>query len=105
MASTLSVTIEYLNLNPVSLVDHTSPSILSMKNSPALFTRSMLWEYTSRARANDVRLSCGRVGCGEAGQAHARDVGKGLGATASGAAAGEVRDDISVPMELGPHHH
>lgn len=44
---------------------------------------------------------CGRVGCGEAGQAHARDVGKGLGAAASGAAAGEVRDDIPISKELG----
>lgn len=44
---------------------------------------------------------CGRVGCGEAGQTHARDVGKGLGAAASGAAAGEVRDDIPISKELG----
>ncbi len=44
---------------------------------------------------------CGRVGRGEAGQAHARDVGKGLGAAASVAAAGEVGDDILISKELG----
>ena len=48
---------------------------------------------------------CGRVGCGEAGQAHARDVGKGLGAAASGAAAGEVGDDIFISKELGSCYH
>lgn len=48
---------------------------------------------------------CGRVGCGEAGQTHARDVGKGLGAAASGAAAGEVRDDIPISKELGSCYH
>lgn len=48
---------------------------------------------------------CGRVGCGEAGQARSRDVGKGPGAAASGAAAGEARDDIPVSKELGPCYH
>ena len=38
-------------------------------------------------------------------RAHARDVGKGLGAAAQGAAAGEVRDDILISKELGSCHY